>query len=121
MDVIRWSSGWDGSPDLAGCGVSFLLYGPLDYLVDGHFRAVESLDEAVEATEDELFDARRGAIESVPRRSFELRKSLVLLRRITLPMPEVVNSLMRQDLGIVTETMAPYYRDVYDHVIRATC
>jgi magnesium transporter len=111
---------WDASPDLAHCGVSFLLYGLLDYLVDGHFRAVESLDEAVEATEDELFDPRRGAIETVQRKSFELRKSLVLLRRITLPMREVVNSLLRQDLGIVTETMAPYYRDIYDHVIRAT-
>jgi magnesium transporter len=111
---------WDASEDLARCGVSFLLYGLLDYLVDGHFRAVESLDEAVEATEDELFDVKRSAIESVQRKSFQLRKSLVLLRRITLPMREVVNSLLRQDLGIVTETMAPYYRDIYDHVIRAT-
>ena len=111
---------WDSSDDLVHYGVSFLLYGLLDYLVDGHFRAVESLDEAVEATEDELFDARRGAIENVQRKSFQLRKSLVLLRRITLPMREVVNSLLRQDLGIVPEPMAPYYRDVYDHVIRAT-
>jgi magnesium transporter len=111
---------WDESDDLAHCGVSFLLYGLLDYLVDGHFRAVESLDEAVEKTEDELFDGRRGAIEYVQRRSFELRKSLVLLRRITLPMREVVNSLLRQDLGIVSENMAPYYRDIYDHIIRAT-
>jgi magnesium transporter len=111
---------WDNSEDLARFGVSFLLYGLLDYLVDGHFRAVESLDEAVEATEDELFDASRGAIENVQRKSFQLRKSLVLLRRITLPMREVVNSLLRQDLGIVPEPMAPYYRDIYDHVIRAT-
>ena len=111
---------WDSSEDLAHYGVSFLLYGLLDHLVDGHFRAVESLDEAVEETEDELFDARRGAIENVQRKSFQLRKSLVLLRRITLPMREVVNSLLRQDLGIVPEPMAPYYRDVYDHVIRAT-
>jgi len=111
---------WDQSEDLARYGVSFLLYALLDYLVDGHFRAVESLDEAVEATEDELFDASRGAIERVQRRSFELRKSLVLLRRVTLPMREVVNSLLRQDLGIVPEPMAPYYRDIYDHVIRAT-
>ncbi len=111
---------WDQSEDLARYGVSFLLHGLLDYLVDGHFRAVESLDEAVEATEDELFDASRGAIERVQRRSFQLRKSLVLLRRVTLPMREVVNSLLRQDFGIVPEPMAPYYRDIYDHVIRAT-
>jgi len=120
FDIDPVVAKWDASEDLVHFGVAFLLYGLLDYLVDGHFRAVESLDEAVEATEDELFDARRGAIEYVQRRSFQLRKSLVLLRRITLPMREVVNSLLRQDLGIVPEPMAPYYRDIYDHVIRAT-
>ena len=111
---------WDSSEDLAAYGVSFLLYGLLDHIVDGHFAAVESLDEAVEDTEDGLFDSHRGSIEKVQRKSFQLRKSLVLLRRITLPMREVINSLLRQDLGVVPEPMAPYYRDVYDHVIRAT-
>ena len=54
------------------------------------------------------------------RRSFELRKSLVLLRRVVLPMREVVNALMRRDLHVVDESMLPYYQDVYDHVLRAT-
>ena len=100
--------------------MSFLLYGLLDYLVDGHFRAVESLDGAVEQVEDELFSDNRDSVERVQRRSFELRKSLVLLRRITLPMREVINTLLRHDLGVVPEEMGPYYRDIYDHVIRAT-
>ena len=111
---------WDSSSDLAEYGVSFLLYGLLDYLVDGHFRAVELLDEAIEQTEEGLFDSRRDAIELVQRRSFQLRKSLVVLRRITLPTREVVNTLLRHDLDIVREPMAPYFRDIYDHVIRAT-
>ena len=62
---------------------------------------------------------RRGTSE-VQRRSFELRKSLVLLRRVVLPMREVVNALMRRDLHVVDESMQPYYQDVYDHVLRAT-
>ena len=111
---------WDSSADLAQYGVSFLLYGLLDYLVDGHFRTVESLDQAIEETEDGLFDQRRGAIEQVQRRSFQQRKSLVLLRRIVLPTREVVNTLLRHDLDFVPEPMAPYFRDVYDHVMRAT-
>ncbi|HWM96545.1 MAG TPA: magnesium transporter CorA family protein, partial [Streptosporangiaceae bacterium] len=53
------------------------------------------------------------------RRSFELRKSLVLLRRVVLPMREVVNTLMRRDLHIVSDDLMPYYQDVYDHVLRA--
>jgi magnesium transporter len=55
----------------------------------------------------------------VQRRSFELRKSLVLLRRIVIPMREVVNALMRRDLHVVTDDLMPYYQDVYDHVLRA--
>jgi magnesium transporter len=110
---------WDSSADLAQYGVSFLLYGLLDYLVDGHFRTVELLDGAIEETEDDLFDARRDAIESVQRRSFQLRKSLVELRRITLPTREVLNTLLRHDLDYVREPMAPYFHDIYDHVIRA--
>ena len=48
-----------------------------------------------------------------------MRKSLVLLRRVVLPMREVVNTLLRRDVGIVDEQMTPYYQDVYDHVLRA--
>jgi magnesium transporter len=110
---------WDGSPDLAKHGTEFLLYGLLDVIVDSHFTAVEALDDEMEGLEDMLFDEKPRSRE-VQRRSFELRKSLVLLRRVVLPMREVVNALMRRDLGVVDEGMMPYYQDVYDHVLRAT-
>ena len=110
---------WDESKDLAVNGVSFLLWGLLDEIVDGHFAAVESLDTEIEALEDLLFDDRPRERE-VQRRSFELRKSLVLLRRLVLPMREVVNSLLRRDLHVLSDGMTPYYQDVYDHVLRAT-
>jgi len=109
---------WDGSADLAGHGSAFLLHGLLDYVVDTHFTAVSELDEQIESLEDLLFDDRPHDRE-VQRRSFELRKSLVLLRRVVLPMREVVNSLMRRDLHVLDEAMVPYYQDVYDHVLRA--
>jgi magnesium transporter len=110
---------WDGSPDLARFGVGFLLHGLIDHVVDGHFSAVQDLDEQIEQLEDLLFDRSTGD-EELQRRSFALRKSLVTLRRVVLPMREVVNSLMRRDLQIVGDEMAPYYLDVYDHVLRAT-
>jgi magnesium transporter len=110
---------WDGAHELAGHGVAFLLWGLLDVIIDGHFEAVQALDTEIEAVEDLLFgNEPRNA--DVQRRSFEFRKSLVLLRRVVLPMREVVNSLMRRDLHILDEGMAPYYQDVYDHVLRAT-
>jgi magnesium transporter len=35
-------------------------------------------------------------------------------------MREVVNTLLRRDVGVVDERMTPYYQDVYDHVLRAS-
>jgi magnesium transporter len=118
IDIGKVVDRWDASPDLAGRGVAYLLHGLLDYIVDGHFEAVQSLDDAVEKLEDDLF-ADTPAAKPVQRRSFELRKSLVLLRRVVLPMREVVNTLMRRDLHIVSDDLMPYYQDVYDHVLRA--
>ena len=118
LDIGRVVERWDATSDMARFGVGYLFYGLLDYIVDGHFEAVQSLDDAVESLEDDLFsDVPRGL--QVQRRSFELRKSLVLLRRVVIPMREVVNTVMRRDLHIVTEELMPYYQDVYDHVLRA--
>ena len=119
FDIDGVVARWDGSSDLAAHGVGFLLWGLLDFVVDGHFASVQQLDEAMEGLEDLLFDERSHGAE-VQRRSFELRKSLVLLRRVVLPMREVVNTLLRRDLGLVDEAMGPYFQDVYDHVLRAT-
>ena len=110
---------WDDSPDLATCGVGFLLYGLLDYVVDTHFEAVQSLDTEIESLEDQLFDDNPKD-KDMQRRTFELRKSLVLLRRVVLPMREVLNSLLRRDLHVVDGEILPYFHDIYDHVLRAT-
>jgi magnesium transporter len=120
LDIGAVVGYWDASPDLAEYGVGFLLYGLLDNVVDGHFAAVQVLDDAIEGLEDRLFADDRKLDHEVQRRSFELRKSLVILRRVVLPMREVVNSLMRRDLRVVTEPLHPYYQDIYDHVLRAT-
>jgi len=120
LDIGAVVGYWDASPDLAKYGVGYLLYGLLDYVVDGHFAAVTTLDDAIEGIEDRLFDESGKLGREVQRRSFELRKSLVLLRRVVLPMREVVNSLMRRDYRVVSVPMQPYYQDIYDHVLRAT-
>ena len=119
LDIEPLVARWDGSPDLARHGVGFLVHGLLDLLVDGHFEAVQVLDDELDQLEEVLFDeqSRSGELQ---RRSFEIRKSLVLLRRVVLPMREVVNTLLRRDMGIVDEALQPYFQDVYDHVLRAS-
>ena len=119
FDMQHVEQRWDENPDLAKYGVGYLLHGLLDHVVDGHFAAVQQLDEEVESIEARLFDDRPEPL-TVQKRSFQARKSLVELRRVSLPMREVLNTLMRRDLGFVGEEMMAYYQDVYDHVLRAT-
>ena len=119
LDIEPLLARWDNDKELAASGVAYLLHGLLDLLVDGHFEAVQILDEQIEGLEDVLFDEKPRSRE-LQRQSFEVRKSLVLLRRVVLPMREVVNSLLRRDHDVVDDAMQPYYQDVYDHVLRAT-
>lgn len=101
-------------------GVSALVHGLLDVVVDSHFAAVEALDECIEAIEDELFDGKAPTA-SFQRRTFRMRRDLVNLRRVALPMREVVNSIQHHRVEIeAAPELDPLYADLYDHVLRVS-
>lgn len=111
---------WEENADLLKYGVGALVHGLLDVIVDGHFAAAQVLDDKMEDLEDGLFD-ERAATQEVQRRTYRIRKDLVALRRVVLPMREVVNAVLRhrKDINAPTELDA-WYDDLYDHVLRAT-
>jgi magnesium transporter len=43
VDIGAVVERWDETPDLAKFGVGYLLYGLLDYIVDGQFKTIQSL------------------------------------------------------------------------------
>jgi magnesium transporter len=110
---------WDESSDLSGVGVGYLLHGLLDSIVDGHLDAAQKLDDEIEDLEDALFEERPDH-KAMQRRALVLRKNLVMLRRVELPMADVVGALLRTDGDIVTDELRPYFQDVNDHVLRVT-
>jgi magnesium transporter len=120
FDVDTLLARWDSTGvDVPTGTVSVLLHGLLDAVVDGHYEAAGALDDCVDALEDQLFEDRPSM--DVRRRGFELRKSLVQLRRVTVPMREVLGRILRDDWEqpLVAEGLEPYYQDVFDHAIRA--
>jgi magnesium transporter len=101
-------------------GVGALVHGLLDVVVDGHFEAVQALDDGIEGIEDQLFDDR-GRRDELQRKTYRLRKDLVSLRRVVLPMREVVNSIQHRRLDAKTAPeLDPLYADLYDHVLRVS-
>jgi magnesium transporter len=110
---------WDRSPALASFGVSYLLYGLLDAIVDDYFEAAEAFDDYYDAITDGIF-ADRPLQPAQQRHWFQMRRALVRFHRLVVPMREVVSGLMRGDQPKVPATLYPYYQDVYDHLIRVT-
>lgn len=135
QDVVdRWEDNADLVAQAGPAGVGALMHGLLDAVVDSHFDTIQQLDDAVEAVEDVLFD------DDVPTRQvqrsvYRIRKELVELRRVVLPMRELVNGVLRHRAtglasSISTDTadpakgdaealLRPWYDDLYDHVLRA--
>ena len=110
---------WDRSPDLAKNGVSFLLYGLLDVVVDGYFDAVEAFDEFYDDVSEGIFTDNPIA-PSEQEEWFNMRRALVKLHRLAVPMREAISGLMRREHNAVSEVMYPYFQDVYDHVLRVS-
>jgi len=108
---------WDAMSELAASGVAFLVHGLVDVLVDGYVAVAQDLGECTEDLEDDLF-AQGAEAADLQRRTFAVRSSVTDLRRVVLPMREVVATMHRRDLGLVDDRMAPYLRDVDDHVVR---
>jgi magnesium transporter len=101
-------------------GVGALVHGLLDVVVDGHFDAVQALDDAIESLEDELFSDTAPS-HGLQRRTFRVRKDLVDLRRVVLPVREVVSTIQHRRLDARTSPeLDPLYADLYDHVLRAS-
>lgn len=106
----------EATPQLLCKGPGFVLYALMDFIVDQYFPIVESLEEALEALEEHIFG------ETISRetttRIYQLKRSLLEIKRAVSPLIDVCNRLMRFDLELIPEDARPYFRDIYDHVIR---
>ncbi|MBM7773485.1 magnesium transporter [Actinokineospora baliensis] len=103
---------------LTGDRVGVLLHALLDFVVDGHLQAAATLDELIEDLEGVVFeddpDVRR-----LQREAVRLRRSLSHLRRVVIPMRDIMTGLTRVP-DLVDEELEPYFGDIRDHVAHAT-
>ena len=110
---------WDRSPNLAVYGVSFLLYGLLDTVIDGYFDTIQAFDEYYDEVSEGIF-SERPLNPAQQRHWFEMRRAMVRFHRLAVPMREAISSLMRRERAAVAEELYPYYQDVYDHILRVS-
>jgi magnesium transporter len=106
----------EATPQLLHYGPGFVLYALMDFIVDQYFPAVDLFESRLEEIEGDIF--RGGVTRGTTERIYDLKRELLQLKRAVSPLTDVANRLMRFDLDLIPEAVHPYFRDVYDHVIR---
>jgi magnesium transporter len=105
-------------PRLLLQGPAFVLYALMDFVVDQYLPVVEKLDDELDLVEAEIFSERFGR--RTTERIYRLKRDVLSVKRTLTPLVDICNRLMRFDSDLVHEETRPYFRDVYDHVLRLT-
>jgi magnesium transporter len=95
--------------------VDRLFYIFVDEVVDAYLPVLDKLSDETSEIESTILDRPEPAM---LKRIFELKRKLIEFRRESNAMREVVNTLMRREGGIMADDLDPYFRDIYDHLIR---
>jgi magnesium transporter len=89
-----------------------------DAVVDEYLPIMNRLSAMVDGIEDRLLDEDPESDTAVLDSLFHLKHELTALRRLAVPLREVVSVLLRPTTRRIPEESAAYYDDVRDHLIR---
>jgi magnesium transporter len=102
-----------GIGPIRSLGPDYLAYALIDTVIDRYYPVAEGLSHELEDLEDEI--AERDNPEAVAR-LHDLRRQLVILRRIGWPQREAITSLIREQTPFVSEQVRGFLRDTQDHI-----
>ena len=96
-------------------GSTFLAYMLLDALVLNLVPGINGLEEWVDDIEDSVIERPDpSALEAI----LDLKRSSFQLRRAIAPQRDMLNRLSRAEFAHVTGDALPYYRDIYETILR---
>jgi magnesium transporter len=103
-------------PDLLRCGPGSVLHAIIDRVVDDYEPVVAGIEDDIEELEEEVFSPQRT---NPTERIYKLKREVLEMHRATAPLQEPLQKLASGYYGLVHEEIQEYFRDVYDHVLRA--
>lgn len=96
-------------------GIDFILYNILDSVTDDFFPLTDRIGENIDRIEDLILKNPGKKVED---EIILLKRNMLKFRRIISPQREVLNTLLRHDIPLISEKNRMYFMDVYDHILR---
>ncbi|WP_010290467.1 magnesium/cobalt transporter CorA [Kurthia massiliensis] len=98
-------------------GSYYVMYQVVDKLVDNYFPMVYNIEDRLNEIEDQLnYQRNTKAMTDV----FDLRSDLLHIRRIVLPMRDLLYRVMNSGRIGLIGTERAYFGDIHDHLVKLT-
>ncbi len=104
-------------PDLLAHGPSAALYAIVDRVVDDYAPVLDELDNAIRVTETEVFSPSRS---NPAERIYQLKRAVLDLHAVVMPLVPELETLASVERPLIDAEMLPYFRDIHDHLVRAS-
>ena len=103
-------------PSLLAKGTDFILHSMMNRAVDDYFPILDHWDEHMEKLESDIVTGR---IKKTMKEMLNLKRDIRNFKKSMSPQRDVISRLSRRDFPFISERANIYFRDVYDHVMRA--
>lgn len=97
-----------------GKGSAFLMHELLDSVVDAWFPFLDHFEDLMDDMEVRIFSRKDSQVQEL----LGLKYDVLVMRRQLGPLRDVVNSMLRRGVEGLPPESAPFFHDVYDHVLR---
>ena len=98
-------------------GTAFLLHQILDQVVDYYSPLLDAFDDRIDRLEADIFTLKRPN-NKILAEIMDLKRSVLRLRRISGKQLDILHRMSRGEFALIPGDMRPFYRDVYDHLVR---
>lgn len=96
-------------------GSDYLAYALIDTIIDYYFHALDEMGESIELIEEEVLDEPKP--ENL-QKIHSLRRDLIYFRKSVWSLRDGINSLIRDDLKLISDDIKVYLKDTYDHIVQ---
>ncbi|MDA3850641.1 MAG: magnesium/cobalt transporter CorA [Spirochaetaceae bacterium] len=92
----------------------YLAYSLIDAIVDNYISIVEMIGRKIEDLEEELLsDPRDNIMQDIS----QLKREIIYLRRTIRPAIEAVQTIIKSESNVISETLQPFLRDLNNNLL----
>lgn len=96
-------------------GPDYLAYALMDTIVDHYFQALDLVGESIEKIEEQII---ANPSDKILQKIHALRRDMIFFRKSVWSLRDGINSMIRDDLPLISNDIKVFLRDVYDHVVQ---